>query len=691
MPGAVVASALLLTPFLIFLGPALRNRIWGTALCLAIAMLLLLGNPIKIAMLRMPLSIADLQALPVLFKTMTGARLALGVGILVTLIAVLVLMLRMQHRTLPSLAFAICYVIALPTMAAWLSPLTDTALPVNTEEREMFNGVTIKADQTQEPVPFLQARGPILYLAKDWLNTFADNEGPSREEVDALKLTPWTPVGQAPNRNIHVVLLESLWDTSLLAHHHTDRDPMDPRFRAMWEAAGRSYALSPEFGSATANAEFEVLCGFPAPRSSVAFVNRLRKASPCLPAVMGAYGYHTVASHAHEARNWNRVKAYNEVGFDLYRPITSFELDDMEGPYLYDGSFFRQNLQYLDALEKSIPVFNYQVSLSSHWAYARNLKVRPDLVKVTPADMPLLNDYVNAVSYTTSALMNWTEKILAKDPDAIIVAFGDHAPVLINDASDKDPYLGANAGDSARFDSPGTRRHVGISRTPLLIIDGERGPVKLDQDTPLYEIPNQISAVLGGGELLPQSAQTTGPMIIRPFLGYLLTGLNGTWQNCAENSELGSSAVCGEARERAELLRSLRRDTIQGGGYFVRNMNAEALLTHTRRVGMNVDKTFSACEFDVNRYGPQQGLVGSGFQPQPDGSNTMWINLNMLRGTPTIRVAGVVGKPVYGDKLITASFSDTPKFKASGVLPVTMQCDDQQPVLVGEIEIMPAP
>jgi len=54
-------------------------------------------------------------------------------------------------------------------------------------------------------------------------------------------------------------------------------DPLDPRFRALWQAAGNPHILSPVYGGYTANAEFEALCGFPVIADAVFFESRLRR------------------------------------------------------------------------------------------------------------------------------------------------------------------------------------------------------------------------------------------------------------------------------------------------------------------------------------------------------------------------------------------------------------------------------
>jgi len=417
----------------------------------------------------------------------------------------------------------------------------------------------------------------------------------------------------------------------------------------------------------------------------VAFVNNLRRSSPCLPAALGSAGYVSVASHAHQASNWNRTRAYKAVGFHSYRPVDAFDLDDMDGSYLADGSFLEQNLAYLRQRDSSAPVFNYQVSLASHWAYARNRDARPDLVRVEPGNVEYLNDYVNAVAYTTRAFMDWAEQILAADPDALIVGFGDHAPVLVRNGVDADVYQDVNRADPAHFDQDETRSMLGMSRTPLLVIDGERGPVRLDDDTPLYEIPHVISRLLGNGELLPQSAQR-GDLTVRPFIGHLLTGTSGTWQNCAENSALSNTPICIEARAQFNRLRTLRRDSIRGDSHYLRLVNGEVMV-QARKVEMQLEQTWDACTFDVDQWGPQQGLVGRGFNVQSDGSSAVWVSTRSLRGEPVIRLGGVEGSSVYSGKVITTQFNQAQLHATARALPLTAQCEGKPEVLIGQIVI----
>lgn len=685
--GAIIATGLLLGCALWLLGPALRNHWWGAVLGAGLASLLLVGNAAKVAMLHTPLSVADAQALPILLATLSGRPLLLAT----VLIAIAVLLplgsLRPRWRSLLGLAAATAFVFLLATASGVLRPISESLLPVGIEELRMPNGEVVQIPGREDQISLLRVRGPLLYLLEDWRVMREDTRKvPTAAEMDALALQAWHPGGIGKPRNVHVVLLESVWDITLLDRYKSSRNPLDPRLLALWESAGRPYVLSPEMGGATANAEFEVLCGLPAPRNSVAFVNLMRNPSPCLPAVLARSGYRTVASHAHQADNWNRVRAYDYAGFDLYRPISAFELDDLEGGLLADSSFFRQNLQYLDESRSDGPLFNYLVSLSSHWGFVRNIERRPDLVTISPADVPVLHAYANAVAYTTKAFMDWTEAILARDPEALIIAFGDHSPSL---DVDPDPYTAVNGGDKAAFDTPATRRKVGISRTPLLILDGNRGALRTATDVPMYELPGLIGQLLGNAALLPQSAQR-GPMTLRPFRGHLLTGNEGNWNDCAGRDSAPRTLTCIAAWKQFDQLRALRQDTVLGAGHYLRTQHAEAFRV-PRLQPMVVEASHADCEFEVDQWGPQLAMPGQGFNVQPDGSSAMWFTMKHLRGLPQVKIGNTIGQANAGERLITAAFATDAIANLAGPTEVTLGCPGQPPVRVGTLDVSATP
>src|ERR1043165_2583090 len=77
-----------------------------------------------------------------------------------------------------------------------------------------------------------------------------------------------TLFGASKLRNIHLILEESFWDPTPLTAASVDQ-PIDPRFMKLWAESGYTHSLSPAFAGQTANAEFEILTGFPLDRVSV--------------------------------------------------------------------------------------------------------------------------------------------------------------------------------------------------------------------------------------------------------------------------------------------------------------------------------------------------------------------------------------------------------------------------------------
>ena len=104
----------------------------------------------------------------------------------------------------------------------------------------------------------------------------------------------------------------------------------------------------------------------------------------------------------------------------------------------------------------------------------------------------MVTNYINNVYYKSKELADYIAAIQERDPDGIIVAFGDHGPflgpnfagfresqLLMNKMSDWTPEMLKTA-----------------YTTPLLIIDGRNGPVKTGI-IPLYRLPSLLFSLMG--------------------------------------------------------------------------------------------------------------------------------------------------------------------------------------------------
>src|SRR5690606_325668 len=337
-PWAIALDVLLVFP--VVLGSALVARWhwqpWIAGTCLAA--LFVAGSAYKVAMMGAPLAPADAAAALELLQVLPGWRLAMAVASAIAWAALL--LLSFWPRSAPRVAW-----LALPLLWTGLLSMLPAPLPWLLQSLD-------GADAPQGGAR-LRAQGSIVYMLRaeaEYREEMA--EVPTRGQVQAA-LAALGMQGTAPaqaswtaGRPIHVVLLESLWDARQLDAYRFSSPPMDPRFIAAWEAGGRSSVLSPVLGGATANAEFEFLCAMPALRESIVFDDALRNPVPCLPRILRDAGYQTVAVHPHTAGFWNRDEAYPLLGFEQYRPLASFDMDDMDGMFLADASTFRQVVEW---------------------------------------------------------------------------------------------------------------------------------------------------------------------------------------------------------------------------------------------------------------------------------------------------------------------------------------------------------
>ena len=365
-------------------------------------------------------------------------------------------------------------------------------------------------------------------------------------------------VNDFEKRNVHVILLESFWDPLLLEGIDFSADPISPEFRELWAQTGNSTLLSPVFGGYTANAEFEVLCGFPVTVDTVFFEGWVRKAAPCLPAHLQAQGYHTYASHPNVAAFWNRVNVYDRIGFETYWSKKDFVLDDMNRNFLGDASLYRQMLEKLDdKLQSGEPVFNYIVTIFGHLDYPFN-ENRPKVVDAS-GENRMVEDYANQIYYKSRELMVFLDELRKRDPDGLIVMFGDHLP-----------FLGPNYGgyteigmlESSRgdFTDPMFRT---LTRTPMIVIDGSNGPVNTGE-LPMYRIPELVLDLLGdNSDAILRLSRLPVDAIVRPLPGLHLLVEDENSSVCKQQGS-DRPAICSVTDPFVEALDILTYDLFNG-------------------------------------------------------------------------------------------------------------------------------
>lgn len=493
---------------------ALARRVWPFLLLQALLLgSLYIGSAMKIAVLGRPIMPDDVDAVGALIEILGPAGWFAVALPLALMIGLLLGNLRFRG-TAPKVALGALGLFAI-SVAALPAPI-GRALDArfgNTEwdqrENYVWRGAGIHL--LQETARLLGQRrpppGPVEALAA------AERQLAGPREA-SLRL------GGVP-RNIHVLLQESFWDPSLLQNAEFSEPPLDPRFRALWREAGYSWALSPAFGGQTANAEFEFLCGFPVHEHGVLFERGFRNDLPCLPRVLGDFGYRTVASHPNVAGFWNRTNAYRHVGFETYWSVSDFELDDLNGPFLADRSLYRQVGAKLAAQSDGRPVLDYIMTFYGHWAYDMSER-RPKAID-SASSVPEVENYANVVRYKSAELMDEIEQLRAADPNSIIVVFGDHLPSL---GSNFAGYVESGLLASSFGDFTPAMYQLSAG-TPLIVIDGRRGPLQLGR-VPLFELPRLVLDLIGYDRLtMFDFATPPGDMMLRPLPGATLSFIDG--------------------------------------------------------------------------------------------------------------------------------------------------------------------
>jgi phosphoglycerol transferase MdoB-like AlkP superfamily enzyme len=505
--AAAIPFDYLLQLVIAYLLYALSRRLWVFVVIQGLLMAVLyVGNAVKISFFGGPIMPDDAYALRSLLLILEGWRFIAAAVPLAALAGLLLFNFTLRHWS----AYLACVVLILSGTTLVYKP-SEILEPLDTH---FGNSVW---DQRSNYLD----RGATLYSLQEGARYFADADAiPDRDLAQSAaeqllrNAPPKTSAAPFTPRNVHIVLLESFWDPSTLKKAGYNQAPFAPEFRKLWKSAAYSHAMSPVFGGYTANAEFEILCGFPVVKDNVKFERQLLNDVPCLPHLLAEHGYKTLASHPNVPVFWNRVNAYRRMGFQTYWSQKDFVLDDMNREFLSDASLYRQVLEKIAApLAAKQPVLDYIVTYFGHWNYPLS-DSRP--AKITSSSkVEEVPSYANTVYYKSRELMDFLKQLHERDPDSLIVAFGDHLPFMGENFAG---YVDSGALAAERSDFTPAMFKYYVS-TPMVIIDGWRGPVKFGS-LPLYEVPALLLKMLNINDpVIMDYTHAPAGMRVRPLPG----------------------------------------------------------------------------------------------------------------------------------------------------------------------------
>lgn len=396
-------------------------------------------------------------------------------------------------------------------MLAWLLPMLVIAAAVETTPDAFATGFRQVA---QEIVKYSDGKSVenngrlamLLYreaertgiLAR--IEPFRDRDGFDRE----AKLRRAALEAHTNQRNVHLIILESFLDPRLFRELGFSTSPAHPDYTRL-VGDNASLSISPVFGGATSQAEFEVLCGVPAfeKLSSIEFNVFTGSAAHCLPDLLASVGYRSVASNAYKPNFFNTVPAYQGMGFsEHYFPVEYLANQDsymtVGDPgveeYLFDADLFTQNREFVRRHlqdHPGEPLFNYLLTIYGHTPHVLDPVQRPDLIRLNSS---YKDDHLQRASnqfyYRTQAIARHVNELLKMDPGSIVIFMSDHVPPLRNGPNTYRALHYMDNVEQAYF------------YNPVVII--ENGKVRKYQTLHHYDLSGVILDYLSDGEYCRQ-------------------------------------------------------------------------------------------------------------------------------------------------------------------------------------------
>jgi phosphoglycerol transferase MdoB-like AlkP superfamily enzyme len=270
---------------------------------------------------------------------------------------------------------------------------------------------------------------------------------------------------RGPTPNIIYLMSESFWDPTRMRLEFSG-DPI-PNLRQLMTQHSSGSVLSPVFGGATANVEFEALTGF-----STSFLNpgvipyqeMMDKKSfvPSIISNLEAKGYRSVAIHPYNKVFYKRNVVYNIFGFDKFLDQESMKHNERDpGRVINDLSLTHEILDNIK--EQDHPLFIHAVSMQNHMPYNAGA-YEENKIKISglsPENTAKLEVYTEGIRRSDEALQLLVKELKTINEPTVLVFWGDHLPIL---GENKALYKEAGYED----ENPEVNKYK-YSETPLLI------------------------------------------------------------------------------------------------------------------------------------------------------------------------------------------------------------------------------
>jgi len=259
------------------------------------------------------------------------------------------------------------------------------------------------------------------------------------------KVSPYT--GFAEGKNLILIQVESL--QNFVIQKKIDGQEITPHLNKLLKHSlyfPRFYPQTVEGNSS--DAELLVNTSLYPIKQGSTFFRFPYNSYPSLGQMLKEKGYSTFALHGDEGDFWNREEVYPQLGFDEYRHIEYFLVDEEIGMGLSDGSMFRQSIPMLK--EKKEPFYAFYITLTSHIPFEipeeyKELKLNEEM------ENSLIGNYYQSVRYTDRAIGEFIQQLEENGllENSIVVLYGDHDGIHKKDMEEVEKWItGKEVSDS---------------------------------------------------------------------------------------------------------------------------------------------------------------------------------------------------------------------------------------------------
>jgi len=233
-----------------------------------------------------------------------------------------------------------------------------------------------------------------------------------------------------------------------------------------------------------------------------------------------------------------------------------------------DTELFRQVQEKLAAEGDTRPLFDYMVTIDGHWDYMPP-EGRPIMVTSSSA-VPEVGHYADMMYYKSRDVVDVIEALRRDDPDSLIIAFGDHLPIL---GTSFEGYVESGLLPPT-FGEFTKANYDFSSRTPLVVIDGRNGPLTLGA-LPMYDFPGIITRLLDvKGATIFSLARPPAGIAPRPLPEANLAYKDGTLEEACRTPD--QAPVCAQMAEWLKDVKLVDQDLFSGDQHVLKLMGLPA-------------------------------------------------------------------------------------------------------------------